>query len=263
MRLDVYLANKCIAKSRSRAAALISSGYVTVNGRVIDKSSFDVSDNDEVVLNGEDHDFVGRGGVKLEAAIEAFDVDVNGLICADIGASTGGFTDCLLRHGAAHVYAVDAGHGQLDPALVNDKRVTNIEGCNARYMTAGTLGEKCQCAVSDLSFISQTLVIPAISGILVDGAVSITLVKPQFECGKSALSHNGIVRDKKKHIEAVRRVVSSAVLSGLAPQKIIKSPIYGGDGNTEFLLLSICGGIPSLTDDDIYASVYEKNEKNR
>lgn len=256
MRLDLYLANRGIVKSRSRAASLISGGYVTVNGCVVDKPSRDVSDDDEVVLIGEDHSFVGRGGVKLEAALDAFGVDVSGLICADIGASTGGFTDCLLRHGAAHVYAVDAGHGQLDPMLVSDDRVTNIEGCNARYMTVDTLGGKCRCAVSDLSFISQTLVIPAISGILEDGAVSITLVKPQFECGKGALSHNGIVRDKKQHIEAVRRVASSAVLNGLAPQRIIKSPISGGDGNTEFLLLSIRGGIPTLTDDDIYTSVY-------
>ncbi len=257
MRLDVYLANTGLAKSRSRAAQLISGGFVSVNGKVITKSSYDTAETDEITLLGEEHQYVGRGGMKLEGALTRFSVDVTGFVCADVGASTGGFTDCLLQRGASHVYAIDSGHGQLDPKLANDSRVTNLEGCNARYLTIDLLGEPCNCAVSDLSFISQTLVLPAVSGILTDGAVYIALIKPQFECGKEAVGRGGLVKDKKQHIAAIRRVIACAAKNGLAPCGIMKSPITGGDGNTEFLMYAVKNGTASVSERAVTEAVYE------
>lgn len=257
MRLDLYLSKCGLVKSRSRAAQLISGEFVAVNGKIITKASYDVTDSDEVKLVGEDHQFVGRGGMKLDGALSRFEVDVNGLICADIGASTGGFTDCLLRHGATHVYAVDSGHGQLDESLVKDERVTDIEGCNARYLTVEQLGTLCDCAVSDLSFISQTLVLPAISSVLADGAIYIALIKPQFECGREAVGRGGLVKDKKQHITAIRKVLDSAKENALAPCGIMKSPIAGGDGNTEFLMIAIKNGVSNVSEKDIAEVVYE------
>ncbi|MBQ4592718.1 MAG: TlyA family RNA methyltransferase [Clostridia bacterium] len=257
MRLDVYLAETGLAKSRSRAAQLISGGFISVNGKIITKASYDVTETDEVRQIGEEHKFVGRGGMKLEGALERFCVDVTGRICADVGASTGGFTDCLLQRGAAHVYAIDSGHGQLDPKLAEDSRVTNLEGCNARYLTAEQLGQPCTCAVSDLSFISQTLVLPAVSSILTDGAVYIALIKPQFECGREAVGRGGLVKDKKQHIAAINRVIACAAENGLAPCGIMKSPITGGDGNTEFLMMAVKNGTASVSGKAVTEAVYE------
>ena len=257
MRLDVYLAETGLAKSRSRAAQLISGGFISVNGKIITKASYDVTETDEVRQIGEEHKFVGRGGMKLEGALERFCVDVTGRICADVGASTGGFTDCLLQRGAAHVYAIDSGHGQLDPKLAEDSRVTNLEGCNARYLTAEQLGQPCTCAVSDLSFISQTLVLPAVSSILTDGAVYIALIKPQSECGREAVGRGGLVKDKKQHIAAINRVIACAAENGLAPCGIMKSPITGGDGNTEFLMMAVKNGTASVSGKAVTEAVYE------
>ncbi len=257
MRLDVYLANIGLTKSRSRAAQLISGGFVSVNGKVVTRSAYDTVETDIVELIGEDHSFVGRGGMKLEGALKRFDVNVCGLVCADIGASTGGFTDCLLRYGASHVYAIDSGHGQLDPKLVADERVTDLEGCNARYLSVEKLGTRCDCAVSDLSFISQTLVLGSVSSILKDGAIYIALIKPQFECGKEAVGHGGIVKDKKQHLAAIRQVLSCAAENSIAPYGIMKSPITGGDGNTEFLMIAEKNGVSSVSEKDITEAVYE------
>lgn len=238
MRLDTYICTAGLAKSRTKAASLISGGFVTVNGAAVTKPSADVTEADSVEVIGDDVPFVSRGGLKLEGAIKAFGIDVGGMICADIGASTGGFTHCLLMHGAKHVCAIDSGHDQLDESLKNDPRVTNIEGFNARNLTESVTGGKCGIAVCDLSFISQTLVIPAVSGILGDGGLFVSLIKPQFECGRGALGKNGIVRDKKMHLFAIRKVFSCAVENGLIPQNVIPSPIKGGDGNREFLFLA-------------------------
>lgn len=257
MRLDVYLAGQNLAKSRSRAASLIEGGFVTVNGSPVTKASYDVKEDDCVLVTGEEHGFVGRGGMKLDGALNRFDVYVTGLICADIGASTGGFTDCLLKRGAAHVYAVDSGHGQLDPLLASDSRVSNLEGVNARYMNRELIPEPCGLAVCDLSFISQTLVIPAVREILGEGGLYLALIKPQFECGREAVGKGGIVKDKKQHTAAIRKVLASAAENGLMPQKIMKSPIQGGDGNTEFLFLASVGGIGNVTEQDIREAVNE------
>ncbi|MBE6540840.1 MAG: TlyA family RNA methyltransferase [Ruminococcaceae bacterium] len=257
MRLDLYLAKNGLAKSRSRAAELISGGFVTVNGIVVTKNSFDVGDNSSVSVIGEEHSFVGRGGMKLDAALAEFKIDVSGKICADIGASTGGFTDCLLRRGASHVFAVDSGHDQLDLSLREDTRVTNIENCNARYLTKEIIPEKCSIVVCDLSFISQSLVIPAISRIIADGGYFVSLIKPQFECGREALGKGGIVKDKKQHLAAIRKILEAAAENNLAPQKIMKSPIKGGDGNTEFLFFAVSGGKAQVTEKDIGEAVNE------
>lgn len=257
MRLDLYLSANGLAKSRSRAAELISGGFVTVDGKTVTKSAFDVTDGMNVNVTGEEHGFVGRGGMKLDGALSRFGIDVNGMICADIGASTGGFTDCLLKRGASHVYAIDSGHGQLDASLQSDPRVTNLEGCNARYLDESVVTEKCSCAVCDVSFISQTLIIPTLPRILSENGIYVALIKPQFECGKDALGKGGIVKDKKQHIAAMRRVLSCAAENGLAPQKIMKSPIKGGDGNTEFLFYAILGGMPNVNDINIREAVNE------
>lgn len=257
MRLDLYLAQNGLAKSRTRAAELITGGYVTVGGAVVTKPAYDVDETAIVEIIGSQHGFVGRGGLKLDGALDAFGINVSEMTCADIGASTGGFTDCLLKRGAAKVYAVDSGHGQLDESLVNDSRVANLEGVNARYMTAETLGEPCDIAVADLSFISQTLVLPALKNILKENGAVVTLIKPQFECGKSALNKNGIVKDKKQHILALRQVLSCATECGIIPQKIMRSPITGGDGNTEFLMYAALGGHQCITDNDIKNTVSE------
>ena len=251
MRIDIYLSTNGLAKSRSRAVELIEQGFVTVDGKVVTKPSHNVSETALVAVTGEEHGFVGRGGVKLDGALNLFNLDVSGLVCVDIGASTGGFTDCLLKRGASHVYAVDSGHGQLDESLVNDSRVTNIEGCNARYMDETTLPERCDCAVCDVSFISQTHIIPTLPKILSQGGLYVALIKPQFECGREAIGKGGIVKDKKQHIAAIRRVLSSANEHGLAPQALVKSSILGGDGNREFLFYATLGGMSKVSDSDI------------
>lgn len=257
MRLDIYLAEQKLAKSRSRAATLIDGGFVTVNGIVVTKASYDVKEDDAVLVTGEEHGFVGRGGMKLDGALTRFSVDVTGLICADIGASTGGFTDCLLKRGAVKVYAADSGHGQLDESLVSDARVVNLEGVNARYLNRELIPEACGLAVCDLSFISQTLVIPAVREILGENGRYLALIKPQFECGRDAVGKGGIVKDKKQHTAAIRKVLASASENGLIPKKIMKSPIQGGDGNTEFLFLAEVGGLNTVTEQDIREAVNE------
>ena len=236
MRLDLRLTELGLAKSRTRAQSLIAGGFVTVNGEPVTKPSHDVSEKDAVVLTGEEHPFVGRGGMKLEGALDRFGIDPEGLVCADIGASTGGFTDCLLRRGAAKVWAVDAGHDQLDPTLREDPRVVNCEGVNARALSPAVIPEPVSLAVLDLSFISQTLVLPALVTVMTPDAGYVGLVKPQFECGRDALGGGGIVRDKKQHTMAIRKVLASLDAVGLGVVGLMKSPVRGGDGNTEFLV---------------------------
>lgn len=243
MRLDAYLASAGKARSRTHAASLIREGCVTVNGRSAAKPALEIGEGDIVEVLSPEVSFVSRGGLKLHGALESLALDVTGLDCADIGASTGGFTDCLLSRGAAHITAVDTGSGQLAPSLASDPRVTNLENCNARYMTPETVGGKKDLAVADVSFISQTLIIPAVAGILKENGKYICLVKPQFECGREALNKNGIVRDKKYHLAALRKVYAALLESGLYPVAVLRSSITGGDGNSEFLFLAetACG----------------------
>lgn len=236
MRIDAYLAEKGLAKSRSFAKTLLCDGYVTVNGREVRKPSFEVTDSDDVCVTGKPYSYVSRGGLKLEGALEAFKVDVSGAVCVDIGASSGGFTDCLLKRGAVRVFAVDSGSDQLDPSLRCDERVVNIENFNARSLTAEDLREKCDIAVTDVSFISQTLIIPAVVNVLKDDGVFVSLIKPQFECGREGLGKGGIVKSRTVMADAVNKVIDCANKNGLSCIGLIRSPIQGGDGNTEFLM---------------------------
>lgn len=235
MRLDILLTQKQIAPSRTRAGKLIEAGQVLVNGIVRTKASFDVLDTDKVVIQGDTQRYVSRGGEKLEAALTAFSVSVEGAVALDIGASTGGFTDCLLQHGAAKVYAVDCGQGQLDARLRADARVISMEKCNARYLTVSQLGGRCELATMDVSFISQTLLYPMLREVLAPGAMLLSLIKPQFEAGRSALNRHGVVSDPKRRQAAVDAVCEQAKGYGLRLLGLIESPIIGGSGNVEYL----------------------------
>ena len=237
MRADLYLTARCLAESRAKAQSAINEGRLFVNGKNIKKCAFDVSDTDTVELKGDGLRYVSRGGLKLLGAIEAFGIDVTGLTAVDIGASTGGFTDCLLQHGAKKVYAVDCGRDQLHTRLKDDSRVVSIEGFNARELTEGTLGEKCDVAVMDVSFISQTLLYGAVRRTVREGGLFVSLIKPQFEAGRSAIGRGGIVKDRKTHVSVIKKVLTNATESGLFPLGIDVSPIEGGDGNTEYLAL--------------------------
>ncbi len=240
MRADLYLFSKGHVESRQKAQRLIKAGEVLLDGKPLTKPSEDVDENtDHLVVLTNEEKYVGRGGLKLEAALEAFSVDPKGLICADIGASTGGFTDCLLQNGAAKVYAIDSGRDQLHSKVASDERVVSIEGYNARYLKTDDIGEQVDLAAMDVSFISQTIIIPPLVPLIKDGGMLISLVKPQFEAGRSALGKNGIVKSSKDRYGAVIKVLDCAVLSGLSCRGFIKSPIKGGDGNEEYLLYFI------------------------
>ncbi len=238
MRLDSYLAKTGKARSRTHAQQLIDGGFVTVAGAASIKPSYTVDENNppEILVTGEPYPFVGRGGVKLDGALTAFAVDVAGMTAVDVGASTGGFTDCLLRRGAKKVFAVDSGTGQLAVSLRDDPRVVNIERFNARSLSPVTLGVLCDIAVADLSFISQTYVLPNIASVLLPDGIYVGLIKPQFECGPAAVDNRGIVKDPRYHREAILRVVHAAAENGLRLVSLMPSPILGGDGNREFLL---------------------------
>lgn len=238
MRADIFLFTKGLAKSRSHAQALIREG-VTLRGKKIEKASLDIPDDtDPKELRIENPlQYVSRGGIKLEGALRAFSLDVKGLTALDLGASTGGFTDCLLQNGAKKVFAVDVGHGQLDAKLLRDARVVNMEGVNARNLENQTLGELCDIAVSDLSFISQTLVYDTVRNNIREGGFFVSLIKPQFEAGKENVGKGGIVRDRKIHAAVIERLFEEAEAHGLFPEALAPSPIEGGDGNREYLAL--------------------------
>ena len=234
MRADVFLTERGYVDSRTRASRLIDQGCVLIDGKTVLKASTDISDTEhDVVISNTDR-YVGRGGLKLEAALESFKIDVCGKKCIDMGASTGGFTDCLLQNGAREVYAVDSGRGQLHKSLLSDNRVVNIEGYNARELSKDNFGSF-DVAVMDVSFISQTLIHPAISSVIMPESVFISLIKPQFEAGRSAIGKNGIVKSAKDRENAIHRVIESARLCGFRTIGLIVSPIKGGDGNVEYL----------------------------
>ncbi len=237
MRADLYLAQTGYAESRSRARELIEKGCVTLDGRPIKKPSEPVAEGEHAVVIVGQSRYVGRGGYKLEAALNAFSIDVTGRSALDIGASTGGFTDCLLQHGAAHVIAVDAGSGQLAGRLLSDPRVTSLEHLNARDLLPDDIGgETAELIVMDVSFISASYILPRFPALLPPRGEAVVLIKPQFEVGKSRIGKGGIVKDPSAHREAVERVLSAGEAVGLTPVGLISSPIEGGDGNREFLV---------------------------
>ena len=240
MRVDQYLYSNSFTESRQKAQVLIKSGAVVIDGIRISKASFEIDESvihDVVITNTEK--YVGRGGLKLEGALIEFKLDASGLVCADIGASTGGFTDCLLQNGAAMVYAFDSGRDQLHQKLKTDPRVISREGFNARYISPEDVGEQVDLAVMDVSFISQTMIIPSLVSIIKDGGALVSLVKPQFEAGRSAIGKNGIVKNGKDRYSAAIRVLESAELAGLSCRGFVRSSIKGGDGNEEYLIYLI------------------------
>lgn len=237
MRLDVFLFENGFAGSRSEAKSLISDGAVFLDGKAITKPAFDVTGREEkIFLDHGRKKYVGRGGYKLEGALLTFDVPVRGRYALDVGASSGGFTDCLLQNGAARVIAADVGSGQLVSALRADPRVYVMENYNARYMTRDDLPYVPDLCVMDVSFISATHLIPAVYRTLDDNADFICLVKPQFEVGRAGVGKGGIVKDKALREDALRRVCAFAGQYGFVARGSMVSPILGGDGNTEYLV---------------------------
>src|SRR5580698_1502826 len=240
-RLDKLIFERGLTASRERAQSLILAGNVLVDGQKIEKAGTAVEVNAEIRLLGEDLKYVSRGGLKLEKALEHWKIDVTGKTCLDVGASTGGFTDCLLQHGAAHVIAVDTGHGQIDFRLRQDPRVRLLEKTNARYLTREQLGEVVDFIAMDVSFISATLVLPAViaAALPVPPAGQIVvLVKPQFEVGRELVGKGGIVRDEVAQLAAVEKVRLALMAQGCARTDMIDSPIRGAEGNREFLLFA-------------------------
>ncbi len=239
-RIDKLLVERGLADSRTKAQALVMAGLVLVNEQRVAKPSDNTPLNAQIRLKGADDPtsrYVGRGGLKLEAALREFAIDVNGLACIDVGASTGGFTDCLLQHGAASVVALDVGHNQLDWRLRNDSRVTVKENVNARYLKPEDFANKFDLAVMDVSFISATKVMPALIPLLADAGSLITLIKPQFEVGRGEVGSGGIVRNPEKHTRVIAEVNQAATELGFRPVGLIESPLQGADGNREFLAL--------------------------
>lgn len=234
VRLDVALVDRRLAESRERAQALILAGKVVVDGQRVDKPGRPVTENARIEVE-QPLKFVSRGGLKLEAALQEFQVSVNGKVCLDIGTSTGGFTDCLLQHGAQRVHAVDTGAGQISWKLRTDPRVILHENVNARYLAFENIGELAEVIVCDVSFISVTLLIPALAALLVEDGVWIILVKPQFEVGRELVGKGGIVRDAAARAAACDRVAHVIEEKGFVT-RVIESPIVGAEGNHEFLL---------------------------
>ena len=237
MRLDAELVQRGIVTSRERAKEAIKAGQVYVNGVKTAKASSVVTCDDVIELRGEVLRYVGRGGLKLEKALQVFGIDVQGKTCIDLGASTGGFTDCMLQAGAARVFAVDVGHGQLAAKLQDDARVVSLEGVDARAVTSEMLGASVEFAATDVSFISLKKVLPAIAGVLDEGACAVCLVKPQFEAGREHVGKKGVVRSPRIHEQVLERVMGCACVVGLKPIALDYSPVTGPEGNIEYLLL--------------------------
>jgi 23S rRNA (cytidine1920-2'-O)/16S rRNA (cytidine1409-2'-O)-methyltransferase len=233
-RLDVLLVDRGLVDSREKARALILAGQVLVDGQKLDKSGHAVPSDARVELLASPR-YVGRGGLKLEAALDHFAIAVAGKICLDVGSSTGGFTDCLLQRGAARVYAIDVGTAQLDWKLRNDPRVVVREQVNARYLTREVVPESIDLAVCDVSFISITMILPALVNLLAKSAEMVILVKPQFELEREQVGKGGIIRDPALHQQACRRVEDAVRRLGFETH-IIPSPVLGAEGNQEFLL---------------------------
>jgi 23S rRNA (cytidine1920-2'-O)/16S rRNA (cytidine1409-2'-O)-methyltransferase len=246
LRLDKLLVERGLAASRERAQALVLAGKVLVDNQKLEKAGAQVPTEATIRLLGEDLKYVSRGGLKLERALDHWQVNVDGKVCLDVGASTGGFTDCLLQRGAARVIAVDTGYGQMDFKLRQDHRVRLLEKCNARYLTREAIDATAALVVMDVSFISATLVLPAVVHAAFPASIAerqgrqiIVLVKPQFEAGREHVGKGGIVRDHAAQLSAVEKVTQSLLNLGCLNTDTIESPILGAEGNREFLLYGV------------------------
>jgi 23S rRNA (cytidine1920-2'-O)/16S rRNA (cytidine1409-2'-O)-methyltransferase len=255
VRLDQWLVTQRHAATRGEAQAAIMAGLVTVDGRLADKPGRRVAPGATVLVRRRGTAYASRGGLKLAHALEVFGIDVRGRVVVDLGASTGGFTDCLLRAGASRVYAVDVGHGQLAWGLRTDPRVVALEGVNARYLTVEQVGGRCDLVTADLAFISLRLVWPAIAGLVVAHGSVVALVKPQFEAGRAHVPRGGVVRDPDVHREVLSRVLTAAGAADLTAVGVTPSPITGPAGNIEYLVHLRPGTEEGLSPEAIDASV--------
>ena len=235
-RLDVLLVSKGLATSREKAKAIIMSGIVYVDGEKEDKAGTVFSENVNIEVKGNTLKYVSRGGLKLEKAMANFDITIKDKICMDVGASTGGFTDCMLQNGAVKVYSVDVGHGQLDWKLRNDDRVVCMEKTNIRYVKPEDIDDVLDFASIDVSFISLTKVLPPVKNLLKDNGEIVCLIKPQFEAGREKVGKKGVVRDKNVHFEVIEMVAKFALSIELYPLDLDFSPVKGPEGNIEYLL---------------------------
>ena len=235
-RLDAAMAAMGMVPSREQAARLIRAGQVTVNGKVASRPSTQVEESDQVEITGGQLPFVSRGGLKLQRALDVFPISLEGCTCADIGASTGGFTDCMLQHGAEKVYAIDVGTGQLHPNLLENPKVVNMEKTNIRDLPPDVI-QPLDFVSTDVSFISLKHVLPVIYRLLKEGGQAVVLVKPQFEAGRGKVGKKGVVRDPKIHLQVLRDVARYAAESGLGVTGADYSPVRGPEGNIEYLYL--------------------------
>ena len=259
-RLDVLLVKRGLAESREKAKAVIMSGIVYVDGQKEDKAGQTFADTANIEVRGSTLKYVSRGGLKLEKAMECFDVSVTDKVCMDIGASSGGFTDCMLQNGAKKVYAVDVGHGQLSWKLRNDTRVVVMEKTNIRYVKPEDIGESIDFASIDVSFISLSKVLPAAYNLLGERGEIVALIKPQFEAGREKVGKKGVVREKSTHIEVIQNCFAYAGENGFFVRELEFSPVKGPEGNIEYLYhLVKSGDIDS--DIDIEAIVDTAHEK--
>lgn len=236
-RIDTLLVEQGFFKSRERAKVALMEGVVFIGDERIDKAGTKVDVDSVITVKGDDCPYVSRGGYKLEKAIRVFDIDLSGCVCADIGASTGGFTDCMLQNGASKVYSIDVGYGQLDWKLRNDPRVVNIEKCNVRYLTPEQVPEQVDFISVDVSFISLALIFPVMKKILKEGGHAACLIKPQFEAGREEVSAGkGVIRDAKVHEKVIEKVIEDARMYGFYPAGLSYSPVKGAKGNIEYLI---------------------------
>lgn len=249
-RLDVELVNRGLLESREKAKAYIMAGSVYIDGQKAFKAGDKVKDGAQLEVRGTPIPFVSRGGLKLDKAIKAFNLSLGGCVCMDIGASTGGFTDCMLQNGASKVYSVDVGYGQLAWKLRCDERVVNIERTNIRYLDPNTISDEIDFISIDVSFISLKLVLPVVNSLLKNGGECVALIKPQFEAGRDDVGKKGVVRDKNIHKKVIAQALQYASDNGLSVLNIDFSPIKGPEGNIEFLMYI-------RKDADIYNSVDE------
>ena len=234
-RLDVAMVEQGLAESRQKAQAIIMAGQVYVNGQKVDKAGAPVTEDAAVEVRGKTLRYVSRGGLKLEKAMQLWPITLNGFVCADIGASTGGFTDCMLQNGAEKVYAVDVGYNQLDWRLRTHPQVVCMERTNARYLTAEQIPQELDFFSVDVSFISLNLILPAVRPLLKEGGQGVCLVKPQFEAGKDKVGKKGVVRDSQVHLEVLEQFLVHAANAGFGVKDITFSPIKGPEGNIEYL----------------------------
>lgn len=248
-RLDVAVFEQGYAPSREKAKAIIMAGIVYVNNQKVDKAGFELKEGDVLEVRGKTLQYVSRGGLKLEKAMQEFPITLEGKICMDVGASTGGFTDCMLQNGAVKVYSVDVGYGQLAWKLRTDERVVNLERTNFRYATREQIPDEVDFASIDVSFISLKHILPNLNTLLASDGQAVCLIKPQFEAGKEKVGKKGVVRDLNVHLEVVENVINLALENGFSVMGLQFSPIKGPEGNIEYLIYLNKSQEPVVSDD--------------